>query len=631
MLGRIRRSAAKREPQRYDDEPSIQGVGSLLGNEGVSLDGESVQIPSEFDDTSMLENGSALGNSSFRIVAKVSDPADLDSSLLSSSFDSRRLSERNDKLDTSTTDGGGGGGGDVGGVYPGDMQSLDDTNTFEPNENKKRRGAAAGGNTCLPVWIENAAPWLKGVIVLSAALLIGAVVLISVAAIMTAGQNGNNGGPDGSANSVFGDSSGSGGGTVAPNLSNQESSVPSSVPSIGVLLTTTSKPSGSPSEIPTESTVPSKSPSVSVTPTFNGQTFLPSSGPTAGPTSTPSTKAPTFVPSSLPSGSPTQTPSAGPTPVPTPVPTPIPTPVPTSAPVSGSPTPAPTTVAPTPSPQTSVPDQTNPPTPAPTLQSIVLYLVGGRTRSSEQLALYEANLGSIPVEPDSFMVHLGDWNSPSLTGCNETSYANVSSLFSASSVPVFFVPGDNEYNDCPNPPIAFGYWQAYLLRYEERFWPATAFTVNRQIPLYAENFAFVTRRILFIGINLVGSAIHDAQEWSDRLNANQQWISRQMTRHNGAVDLAVLFAHSDPKVGSNVVFFDDLFSRVQNEYPVRMLLVHRNVGAEVAFLENNHVPGLDILTVEGNIWPPLRLELTSQGIVSFDQSTWFDTAVNGNN
>jgi hypothetical protein len=45
-----------------------------------------------------------------------------------------------------------------------------------------------------------------------------------------------------------------------------------------------------------------------------------------------------------------------------------------------------------------------------------------------------------------FLAHLGDWNSPSYTNCDESAYEDIADLFTASTVPVYFVPGDNEYN-----------------------------------------------------------------------------------------------------------------------------------------------------------------------------------------
>ena len=78
------------------------------------------------------------------------------------------------------------------------------------------------------------------------------------------------------------------------------------------------------------------------------------------------------------------------------------------------------------------------PSPRPT----VFYLTAGRPLGDE-LSDFEDNLPNLPKDAD-FMVHLGDWNSPFSTECDEDSYRVVDELFRTSSVPVYFIPGDNE-------------------------------------------------------------------------------------------------------------------------------------------------------------------------------------------
>ena len=74
------------------------------------------------------------------------------------------------------------------------------------------------------------------------------------------------------------------------------------------------------------------------------------------------------------------------------------------------------------------------------------FVTGGRF-TNDGLTSLPSQLRSMPVRGGtSFLVHLGDRNSPYATRCDEQSYADVGSLFSNSSMPVYFIPGDNDYN-----------------------------------------------------------------------------------------------------------------------------------------------------------------------------------------
>lgn len=88
------------------------------------------------------------------------------------------------------------------------------------------------------------------------------------------------------------------------------------------------------------------------------------------------------------------------------------------------------------------------PSGAPTVydENIVRFFVTGG-RYPEALRSQAAGLlALLPQIPYTSLFHLGDWNSPSVTNCHIEAYEEVAELFSHSSVPVYFVVGDNEYN-----------------------------------------------------------------------------------------------------------------------------------------------------------------------------------------
>jgi hypothetical protein len=123
---------------------------------------------------------------------------------------------------------------------------------------------------------------------------------------------------------------------------------------------------------------------------------------------------------------------------PTKYPTQSSTKYPTQSPTTKSPTGYPTknpTVAPT-----------KYPTQSPTSSKVNFLIIGGRF-DGDDTKILEYGLKSLPnVDGDTILVHLGDWNSPYTTSCDEDSFITNVNSFKQSSVPVYFVPGDNEYN-----------------------------------------------------------------------------------------------------------------------------------------------------------------------------------------
>lgn len=494
-----RNSNSNTTPDGYpDDEPSIQGVGSLLGADVASLlDGESVILPSD-DDASSINT-----NFNYSTAGNDNDPEQLRAS-------------SHDQDDDSTTNGPWMMGGVNQPNWNADSKAANDANL---NDNTNGTNNDSQRRSCLPPWLANSPKWLKTAIVIATALLVGAIVLVTVAAVL---NNGNNG---------------------ASSRSAVEPSTPSAAP-------TSLKPSS---------------------------------------------PRPTPEPSKAPKGS-TEQPSVAPV---------------TGAPVTGAPV-----------------DVTLPSSP-PSLASptkTVFYVTGGRPQGTD-LADFEANLGRLPVDA-SFMVNVGDWNSPFATSCDEASFQDVDALFETSTVPVYFVPGDNEYNDCPDITQSYTLWKEYLVDYETKHWPPPSWTVNRYTGVLDENWAFTLNKALFVGINLVGGQVQDTTEWATRQAADLEWIDVQVdaARKNQDLEVLVVFAHADPSISTNDPFFVPFFDNVRSSYNVPTVLVHRNLGIDSANLQENYMGINDfaVLVVEGGIWPPMRVEVdTLSGSFLWNQADWF--------
>ena len=135
-------------------------------------------------------------------------------------------------------------------------------------------------------------------------------------------------------------------------------------------------------------------------------------------------------------------------------------------------------------------------------------LMGDVPYSQSEYSELEADLATVGAT-DEFFAHVGDITAET-SSCDESLYSSMESSLLTSSIPVFIVPGDNEWNDCSNPDQAWSYWDTHLMRLEENW--SHIFTVLRQ-SVREENFAFVHSGALFIGLNLVGGSVHDSSEW----------------------------------------------------------------------------------------------------------------------
>nr|WP_285903405.1 metallophosphoesterase [Arenibacter sp. H213] len=143
--------------------------------------------------------------------------------------------------------------------------------------------------------------------------------------------------------------------------------------------------------------------------------------------------------------------------------------------------------------------------------------------------------------PSDFVVHVGDIK-PGAVPCEEFIYKDVDSILRIFKAPTFIVLGDNEYNDCDDPAQGMEYWNKCFLHFNENwtFEPIISYQKERN-----ENFSWVMEKVLFLGINLVGSSVHDSTEWQTRLTDNGNWIKKQMKEQKDKVSAAVIFGHAN--------------------------------------------------------------------------------------
>ena len=163
---------------------------------------------------------------------------------------------------------------------------------------------------------------------------------------------------------------------------------------------------------------------------------------------------------------------------------------------------------------------------------------------------------------------------PSTQRCTTAEYRQVANILQLSAVPVLLVPGDNEWNDCPNPNQAWNIWLNVFEAFEGKHWKNdTRFGTLVRMPDRPETFSFIHQGALFVGLNLVGGQVLNEGEWSTRLTDQVEWVKDLMRQHGNTPTVG--FGHANP-VNNHDDFFVPLRDFVQDELQNSVPLMYIN-------------------------------------------------------
>jgi hypothetical protein len=178
-----------------------------------------------------------------------------------------------------------------------------------------------------------------------------------------------------------------------------------------------------------------------------------------------------------------------------------------------------------------------------------------------------AQIRALPAEA-AFAIHVGDIKRGAVP-CEDSVYANVAAILAKSKPPMFIIPGDNEWNDCPDPDAAWMLWQKHFERFDERW--EHSLDVRRQ-PERTENFSFIHQQVLFVGLNLVGGRVHDADEWRLRHAENIAWLRENLQLHGTDATHCIVFGHA--LLGRSHQDFTGPFVQLARDFRKPFLYLH---------------------------------------------------------
>jgi hypothetical protein len=126
---------------------------------------------------------------------------------------------------------------------------------------------------------------------------------------------------------------------------------------------------------------------------------------------------------------------------------------------------------------------------------------------------------------------------------------------------------DNEWNDCPNVNQGYAHWNSVFGNFDENW--THDFDVFRPADR-PENFTFLHKQTLYIGLNLVGGRIQHGEEWSTRFQEQLEWVRELVDSYVANADTdtdttnkrVVLFGHANP-TADHAEFFNPLVDYIE--------------------------------------------------------------------
>jgi hypothetical protein len=189
---------------------------------------------------------------------------------------------------------------------------------------------------------------------------------------------------------------------------------------------------------------------------------------------------------------------------------------------------------------------------------VTFYATGDVPYGHNEYDIFSTQISKIPKNT-SFFIHLGDISKKEKI-CVEDMYKKISDMLKKSHVPVFILPGDNEWNDCDNTDLAWKYWSKYFMKFEKHWVKFTE--VNRQVG-HEENFSFIKNGVLFIGLNIVGGRVHDIFEWKTRHKKGLEWIRNNINNFKSNINSIVVLSHAGPRNPAVPINYNGIYDRVK--------------------------------------------------------------------
>jgi len=256
----------------------------------------------------------------------------------------------------------------------------------------------------------------------------------------------------------------------------------------------------------------------------------------------------------------------------------------------------------------------------------IFYAIGDVPYNNIQKGQLRTHMKNLPSDGE-FLIHVGDIRPvmAPMALCRREEYMQVRDILLESKIPVFILPGDNEWTDCGNLEEGQSFWMEAFQEFDKNW--DHSFSVHRH-PRRPENFHFVHKRTIFFGLNLVGGEILDKPSFAIQLEEQFEWVKEMLDKHVVEDDTlsVVIFGHALPRL-VHQTFFGPLKKYITNVLKNDIPVMYLNGDYHYYDFEQNYMglENMQRLQVDmGTTYPPLKVSVSVLDD-SFGDSRWNET------
>eukprot|EP00978_Attheya_sp_CCMP212_P022367 scaffold66660_cov58-Attheya_sp.AAC.3 len=223
-----------------------------------------------------------------------------------------------------------------------------------------------------------------------------------------------------------------------------------------------------------------------------------------------------------------------------------------------------------------------------------------------------------------FVVHVGDMQSGMDSKCEQSFYARVQKIFvDESPLPTMVLAGDNDWNNCPSPPVAWYNYASHFIGLEQLWTSGEEISIERWNEQRPENFVSFVNGVVVLSVNLVGLPLLSPTEWDKRTADNVLWVRNNVNsyfRTEEDIRAVVIFGHSRYRgeihpffTGIRSIFMSDA-STYRTGLNIPVIYLH----GDGHHFEISSIPSLNwdqfntVMVDQGKNAPPIKVEIAGK-------------------